>query len=211
MKNKKVKMSTTSVLDAVISNGNKKSSGKSKAGKSGNMFESVVFALQKLGFEIYKSSEIHKIPPNKLPKRYILSDVPYNSLLKQKADEYGLSRRRGNPRTEFVIVANNAKNTKQFSSKNGFLKIRIECKWQAVAGTAQSKLLFSVADLQYGSPEDNIILLMDGDGFDEAMHILINEVCEDGLTWRRAPKAKPKTIVKMRIQEFIDWCNEAFV
>lgn len=210
MKSKKTKMSASSVLGAVITKENKKAKGKGKAGKSGGMFESVVLALKGLGFKFYKHSTFEGMAADKLPKRYIVGGVPYDSLLKQKAEEYGIPRKRGTPKTEFVIVAEDAKTTEQFPVNGEPLKVRIECKWQAVAGTTQSKLLFSVVDLQYGAPEENIILLMDGNGFDEAMHAFIQEVCEDGLTWDRAPKVKPKIIRKMRLQEFITWCNEAF-
>lgn len=213
MKTKKVKkLSASSVVGAVIAEENKKTKGKGKAGKSGGMFESVVHALKQMNFKCYKNSRYEELAAKEqLPERYIICGVPYDNLLKQKAEEYGIPRKQGTPKTEFVIVANNANSTPQFPVNGEPLKIRIECKWQAVAGTTQAKLLFSVIDLQYGAPEDNIILLMDGNGFDEAMHAFIQEVCEDGLTWKRAPKVQPKNIVKMRLQDFITWANAAFV
>lgn len=182
-----------------------KTIGKGNAGKNGIAFERIVCLLQKLGFKYYEYNDI----PNELPPRYIMHSVPYNSLLKQKADEYGIPKKQGISRTEFVIVAKDAISTPEFPI-NGELTIRIECKWQEVSGTTSQKLMHAVADLQYGAPEKNIILLMDGDGFDEITHRFIQEICEDGLTWKHAPKIPLKNIRKMRLVEFIDWGNRAF-
>jgi len=63
--------------------------------------------------------------------------------------------------------------------------------------------------LQYSSPENNIILLVDGQGFDEAMELLIRDM-SDGVYWDKAPKTTPKKVIVMDTQEFVDWCGRAF-
>lgn len=208
MKNKK--LSIASILSGVRDNSYKSGNGKGKAGKNGSAFESVVHSLNDLGFKLFENSEVEKMEDDEKPLRYIAHDVPYNSLLKQKSDEYGIPKRNGKSRTEFVIVAKNAISTPEFPT-NGPLTIRIECKWQEVSGTTSNKLMLTVADLQYGPPEKNIILLMDGNGFDETTHQLVQEWCEDGIHWKRAPKSEPKNIRKMKLEEFINWANRAFM
>lgn len=208
LKSQKKKMSVASIMDAVISK-ETDGDGKAKAGRSGGMFESVVLALKSLGFKIYSHNRYLEVPPGKLPARYVICRVPYDNLLTKKAREYGMKRKAGKPNTEFVIVANDAKSAPPFDQP-GPLTVRVECKWQAVAGTTQYKLFGTVLDLQYCAPERNVILLMEGEGFDPVLKHLIREVAEDGLSWDRAPEATDKLLKVMNLEQFIDWCNEAF-
>ena len=211
-RNKNAKLDYASFVTAIIEAENSDAKGKSAAGRSGKMFEHVVCALKQLGFERYTNKEYEELSIEKrLPNRYIICNVPYFSLLKKKAEEYGIKRRAGSCRTEFVIVANDAISTEEFPTNGEPLKIRVECKWQGGPGTTQKKLAHTVIDLQYGgSLENNAILLMDGAGFDEAMHLLISELCEDGVSWKRAPEVEPKRIRKMRLNDFADWATAAF-
>jgi hypothetical protein len=199
------KITTGGVVGSLIREYRDKIKGKGKAGVSGKMFESVVGALKILGFKDHNPAN----GPDITAKRYIMRNVPYDNLLKQTAEAHGLPRKHGSSKTEFVIVARDANQTKEFPMVRGALKVRIECKWQESAGTTQAKLPYSLIDLQYSSPEDNIILLVDGQGFDEAMKLLIRDM-SDGVYWDKAPKTTPKKVVVMDTQEFMDWCGRAF-
>lgn len=200
-------LSATSIVEALINSQGKKVKGKAKSGVSGQMFESVVHALGAIGFEILSFERFEQLQLNgKLPYRYIVRNKPYQNLLSR----YKKKSKRTMPRTEFVIYASDANSTKEFPLLHGsHLEIRIECKWQGSAGTTSDKLPMTVMNLQC-CPEKNVIILMDGPEFNDAWHSLVQELCEDGITWKRAPDLKQKAMKKMRIEEFINWANRAF-
>ena len=201
-------ISTSNVVSSMIKNQGKKTKGKAKAGVSGNMFESCIHSLEVFGFIILDYVEYVKLKAsNKLPDRFVVRNKPYQNLI----GRYKNKIKPGIPKTEFVICVKNANSTDEFPLMNDeYLEIRIECKWQAVPGTTQEKLPLTIMNLQYGAPESKVIIIMDGDGFTGGIHKLVNELCEDGITWKRAPTVPSKIIKKMKLDEFIAWANKAF-
>ena len=217
------KLTTATVISAIINRhlSKNKVDGKAKAGEGGNLFEAVVLALQGMGFVLCESCKRNapkrfdmfgKPTEDEAPNR-IECNVPYNSVVKQTAERLGIKARQGTPHTEFVLITRDIKPTKEFPNVQTGQEnhIRIECKYQAGPGTTECKLLHSYLDLQYGAPEQNVILLVDGDGFTEKMIAFMREVCEENtIVWTKAIKQSKKNVVFMNTQEFIDWANRAF-
>ena len=216
MSKKKKKLTMGTIVDAVCQKVFKETGvkGKAKAGKAGAYFEATVNSLEKVGYPLisFKNKKNH----NKLPGCYIETNVPYCNILCQVAKKYDLKKRRRVGRTEFVIISNKAVSTPEFPNikSNAQNRFRVECKWQNVPGTSQNKLTHAVLDLLYGSPEENIILLLDGDGFDPMMKRFIYDICENnGLVWKNSyPNKRPNKRMKMMgMVEFIDWVNKALI
>ena len=216
------KMSTGSILGAVINKSLKKNkvTGKAKAGEAGNLFESVILSLERcFGFEICKSCKGHVVRQSLFDDKdssslvnRIECNVSYNSVLRQTAERYGIKTRNGTPHTEFVLSAYNIKPTSEFPDirQGKENRIRVECKYQNTAGTTEHKLLHSYLDLRYGAPEKDVILLVDGDGFTEKMIAFIKEVCdEETVIWTKGIKKK-KNVRFMNVDQFVDWANRAF-
>jgi hypothetical protein len=216
----KAKLTTVSVIGALIRKHLKKGKvdGKAKAGEGGNLFESVVYALESIGFAVCKSCK-RSIGEDNLfdtadgVANRIECNAPYNSVVNQTAARHGLKRRNGTPHTEFVIVAEDIKPTKEFPDviPGNENRIRVECKYQQGPGTTEYKLLHSYLDLQYGATEPNVIMLVDGEGFSEKMLVFMREVCEEGtIVWTKGVKQSKKRVAFMNIDEFIEWANRAF-
>ncbi len=214
------KLTTVSMISSVINKHLDKGGvvGKAKAGKSGNLFESVIYALEGIGFSVCRSCKDRDHAPlfdeGTESGNRIKCNVSYDSILKQTARRKGLKTRNGTPRTEFVLEATNIKTTKEFPNvvPGQENKIRVECKYQNSPGTTEFKLLHSYLDLQYGATETNIIMLVDGKGFTPTMIAFMREVCEENtVIWTKAVKQSRKNIVFMDIDGFIDWANRAFV
>jgi hypothetical protein len=193
--------------------------GKAKAGESGNLFEAVILAFDLPVYNYYeiknKRSKVRDIfgdnsvgwPPNRIER-----NVPYDSVLQQTATRRGIKTRQGTPHTEYVLVARDIEPTMEFPSivTGQENRIRIECKYQNVSGTTESKLLHSYLDLQYGTPESNVILLVDGKGFTEKMKTFIREVCEEKtIKWTKGTEQPNKRVVYMDISNLSDWANRA--
>ena len=213
-KNKKLTIGT--IMDAVHQKVFKESGikGKAKAGKAGAYFEATVSSLGRIGYPLipFKNKKNY----NTLPGCYIETNVPYCNILCQVAKKYDLKKRSRRGRTEFVIVSNRAVSTPEFSNVGNKTedRFRVECKWQNVPGTCQNKLTHSILDLLYGAPEENIILLLDGDGFDPVMKRFIYDICENnGLDWKNSyPQQRCNKRMKMMgMEEFIDWVNRALI
>lgn len=219
------KLTPASVIGSIITRHLDKmnTKGKAKAGEGGNLFEAVVLALKEMNFEVCDSCKRDKKPRKTIdmfgdgddrssPNR-IECNAPYNSVLKQTAERLGIKTRQGVPHTEFVLVTRDIKPTIEFPNviTGQENRIRVECKYQNTSGTTEHKLLHSYLDLQYGAPEPNVILLVDGKGFTEKMVAFIREVCEENtIVWTKGIKQSKKSVVFMNIAEFIDWANRAF-
>jgi hypothetical protein len=208
-KTKPNQISNDTFLEFVMKDSNHEKC-KSNASKNGGKFEQVVLSLVKMNFEVFNYKDYLKIPEDQLPPRYILKNVPYNGLLSWYADKDKRNKRCGVSKTEYVVVAKDANTTKEIPLDKGEeLRVRIECKWQAVSGTVENKMFHCVVDLNY-APEKNIIILMGGAGFKPEMYRLVDDLCKGPVTWSNAPKADPKNINKMDTTIFANWANMAF-
>ena len=218
----KKEIETIDVIRTLIHEQSSRVTGKARAGVSGKAFEAIVYILKDLGFceysyqeylQLLETSELRKI--NSFPKRYIVTNVPYESLLAKHASKSGFPKKNGKnfqTHTEFVIYADDAKSTEEFPlTENEKFEARIECKWQEVSGTTQQKLVFTTLDLHYGPQEKRIILLVEGAGFGRDLKSFVKEICENRPEWKGCPDMAMKQIRMMNCDDFISWANTAFV
>lgn len=124
--------------------------------------------------------------PEKYGDELLLMNVPFETIYKQ----------RGN--TEFLLL---------FKKYN--LKIRIECKWQQVAGSVDEKLPYLYLNTIEAMPEKEIMILIDGDGWKEgAIEWLKSAVSDKKYT----PKNNDdKNIKVFSLKDFFTWANNTFV
>jgi hypothetical protein len=73
----------------------------------------------------------------------------------------------------------------------------LESKWQEVAGSADEKLPYLVANIQHCYPSPAIVVI-DGDGFRPG-----------AVAWLRA-QVGGNLIAVQNLQEFVTWCNRNF-
>ena len=82
-------------------------------------------------------------------------------------------------------------------------KIRIECKWQQVAGSVDEKYPYLYLNCIEAMPEKDIIILLDGGGYKkEAKEWLMKTIKE-----RKYQIGISKNIMLMNISEFLRWVN----
>ena len=115
----------------------------------------------------------------------LLRNVPYTTL-------YG-----GRGYTEFLL-----------KSQSYNLEVRIECKWQQTAGSVDEKLPHVYLSAAEAVPENNVIILIDGDGFREGAISWLKNITEER---KYTPEDKQeKNISIMNSTAFLTWCNNTF-
>lgn len=109
-----------------------------KAKLNGKVFEQMVIPIFKAnGFETFTENELNKKRLTDKPLRYVVKNATYKTI-------YGETGR-----TEFVIVV-------------GTRKIRIEIKYQSVAGSVDEKYPYMLLNAIYQYPEKEVIFIVDG-------------------------------------------------
>ena len=156
-----------------------------QAKKTGNVLEQLVIStLSAHGFPVIKYSDYLKTP-EKYDEELLLRHVPYKTL-------YG-----GQGYTEFLL-----------KSQKFELEIRIECKWQQIAGSVDEKLPHVYLSAIEAVTENDVIILIDGDGFRDGAIPWIRHIAEQR---KYIPKDKQeKNISIMSSTEFLTWCNNKF-
>lgn len=152
---------------------------------SGNLLEQTVKTVcQQKGFKILRYSQWKK-NPEKYGQELLLTNVPYETIYKH----YG--------KTEFLLK----------SARYG-LEIRIECKWQQVAGSVDEKLPYLYLNSIEAMPEKHIVVVIDGEGWKAG-----------AIPWLKEAAAKrkyttsataQKKIEVLSLTEFMTWANTTF-
>lgn len=157
-----------------------------KSNVTGNQLEvAVKTVLTGKGFEVvnYRLWEKQK---EKFGEELLLENVPFTTI-------YG---HRGN--TEFLLL-----------SKKYQLQMRIECKWQQVAGSVDEKLPYLYLNAIEAMPETSILILIDGSGWKAgALNWLKDAVSQRRYT---TEKNRNKEIRIFSLAEFFTWANHTFV
>lgn len=208
MKRKMRKLTTANVANQMmlaVQLRHKQKPKSSKTPKNGEMFESIVYCLQNMGFIVQQKGKSYA------SHRVILKNVFYPSIYHEMKKKYNLLGKNGYQRTEFVLVATDIESTKEFPLVNDGKekRIRVECKWQSNSGSTYAKVTHSVLDLLYTIPEDRAILLMDGPEWPEYVKCWVKELTEGNIVTLYG-KPSDKKIKVMNIDEFVDWANRAF-
>ena len=155
------------------------------ANKSGSVLEGIVTgALGPHGFKTVNNKDLDKTP--EIDKEEILiKNAPYTTLYGSKG------------KTEFLL-----------KSKKYGLEVRIECKWQQSAGSVDEKLPHLYLSAVEAIPENDVIILIDGNGFrDGAISWLRNAV--DNRLYITEDTIK-KNVMMMSATDFLTWANNTF-
>jgi hypothetical protein len=156
-----------------------------KSNISGNQLEvAVKTVLLGKGFELVKYRVWEK-NQEKYGKELLLENVPFTTVYNH------------NGNTEFLLI-----------SEKFNLKIRIECKWQQVAGSVDEKLPYLYLNTIEAMPEDTIMILIDGNGWKTgAIKWLKDAVNQKKYT---IEENKHKEILVFSLADFFTWANKTF-
>jgi hypothetical protein len=156
-----------------------------KGNITGNQLEvAVQTVLSGKGFSILNYREWLK-NPNQFGEELLLKNVPFETIYKHKGN------------TEFLLL-----------SKKYNLTIRIECKWQQVAGSVDEKLPYLYLNSIEAMPEKEIMILIDGVGWKKgAIEWLKSAVNERKYTTK---ENNAKVIKVFSLAEFFTWANNTF-
>jgi len=156
-----------------------------KSNITGNQLEvAVKTVLTRKGFVLinYRLWEKNK---EKYGEELLLENVPFTTVYEHKGN------------TEFLLI-----------SKKYDLRIRIECKWQQVAGSVDEKLPYLYLNTIEAMPENSIMILIDGAGWKEgAIKWLKDAVKQKKYT---TEETKSKVIYVFSLTEFFTWANKTF-
>ncbi len=156
-----------------------------KARKTGSILEQLVIGtitahgLTLVSYRDYASA------PDKYGDELLLRNVPYTTLYGTKG------------RTEFLLKSNAYD-----------LNIRIECKWQQGAGSVDEKLPYVYLSCIEAIPENDVIILLDGNGFRSGAKEWLRTVIARR-TYLSQDKVS-KNIQVMNSTEFLTWANNIF-
>ena len=156
-----------------------------KSNISGNQLEvAVKTVLLGKGFELVKYRVWEK-NQEKYGKELLLENVPFTTVYNH------------NGNTEFLLI-----------SEKFNLKIRIECKWQQVAGSVDEKLPYLYLNTIEAMPEETIMILIDGSGWKTgAIKWLKDAVKQKKYT---SEENKHKEILVFSLADFFTWANKTF-
>jgi hypothetical protein len=153
--------------------------------RSGNVLERTVKeVLAANGFEILSYRD-WKQNPEKYGTELLLKNVPFETIYKHRG------------KTEFLL-----------KSKRHNLEMRIECKWQQGAGSADEKLPYLYLNSIEAMPEKHIVVVIDGKGWKTG-----------AIPWLKESAAKrkytttanaDKKIEILSLTEFMAWANTTF-
>jgi len=88
------------------------------------------------------------------------------------------------------------------------LKIRIECKWQQSPGSVDEKLPYLYLNTIESMPENNIIILIDGNGFKSGAKKWLKDAVSKKLYTTK--NNENKNVLVFSLTEFFTWANNTF-
>ncbi len=152
---------------------------------SGNLLEQTVKTVCKQkGFKIVSYTEWEK-KADKYVKELLLTNVPYKTIYKHQG------------KTEFLL-----------KSARFNLEIRIECKWQQVAGSVDEKLPYLYLNSLEAMPENHIVVVIDGKGWKAGAIPWLKETAANR-KYTTSETAKKKIEI-LSLAEFMTWANTTF-
>jgi len=156
-----------------------------KSNITGNQLEvAVKTVLTGKGFELVNYRIWDKNKEN-FGNELLLENVPFTTVYEHKGN------------TEFLLI-----------SKKYKLEVRIECKWQQVAGSVDEKLPYLYLNTIEAMPEKSIMILIDGSGWKSgAIRWLKEAVRQKKYTTKIN---KDKKILVFNLTEFFTWANKIF-
>lgn len=154
-----------------------------QANQTGNVLEQTIAStFASKGFEVLMYREWIK-HPDAHSSDLLLKNVPYDTI-------YG---HKGN--TEFLL-----------KSERLDLEVRIECKWQQVAGSVDEKFPYLYLNCIETMSENEIILIVDGGGYKAGALAWLKAAVQE----RRYQTDPAKEIRVFSLVEFLTWANKNF-
>lgn len=143
-----------------------------RANINGHKFEEqFVKEFKKKGYKVVSETDYLK-NPKKYKDKFLLTNVKYTSI-------YGCE----NSKTEFVII-------------NGDEKVRVECKYQARAGSVDEKFVYTLLNALLAYPEDKILIVIDGGGYKQGARKWIQDTINNGLDCSSFKNSKISELMK---------------
>jgi hypothetical protein len=173
-------------------------SGGAEANKSGLTWEAWVKTLaEKQGFVIYNHS-LHSTCTIPIEQRRIVwTHVPYKTIFHNIKTPSKAS-------TEYVVEC-------------GSDRVRIECKWQGVAGSVDEKYPFMFLNAALTMPEDTVIFALGGQYFENGKGAEVREwlrkVCAEPPDWFSdsiRANLKRRQLLVLTPNSFAKWFRERF-
>lgn len=149
-----------------------------QANLNGKIFETLFLPIfEQKGYTIISQSEAKQKTKSQLPKKVVIKQAAYTTIY-------------GHPgKTEMLII-------------NGKRRIRVENKYQRVAGSVDEKFVFTLLNAIEAYPEKEIIIVVDGGGYKEgARQWLVEKVNSNWLNF----KSRGKDIKILNMMEFVQW------
>jgi PD-(D/E)XK nuclease superfamily domain len=154
------------------------------ATNQGSILEKTIQGIfESKNFELIKYSAWVK-NPSLYGTELLLKNIEYTSIYNHTA------------RTEFLLL-----------SRKYDVKIRIECKWQQSSGSVDEKLPYLYLNAVYSMPENDIIIVIDGNGWKKGAVEWLKSAVDNRLY---TPADFNKNIKVYSISEFITWANISF-
>ena len=153
------------------------------ANQFGGTLENLVISVfESKGFRVisYKEYQLNSDQSDNL----LIKNAPFTTI-------YGHSGK-----TEFLLI-----------SKSHSLELRIECKWQQVAGSVDEKFPYVYLNCIEAIPENDILIIIDGAGAKKGSVQWLKDACKNKLY---VNNNKCKNILIMSTVEFIAWANKTF-
>jgi hypothetical protein len=142
---------------------------------SGQSFENTVQTIiQSTGISVVDYNDYIK---NKYSSDVLVKRFPFQSIYKR------------NSKTEFVLCKNNR-------------KIRIECKFQTTRGSVDEKFTYAYLNAIESQPEEEIIFVIDGNGYTPEALDWIKEATQNNLYVKPGVK---KTMRVLDTFQFTSW------
>lgn len=157
-----------------------------KGNITGNQLEvAVKTVLSGKGFQIV-NYRVWQKDPTQYGKELLLENVPFTTIYQHKGN------------TEFLLLSDKYK-----------INIRIECKWQQVAGSVDEKLPYLYLNTIEAMPEKTIMILIDGAGWKSGSIKWLREAVKNKKY--TTAQNKDKKILVFSLTEFFTWANNTFV
>jgi hypothetical protein len=136
------------------------------------------------GFKLVKYKEWEK-SKDRFGDELVIENAPFTTIYGHKG------------KTEFLLV-----------SVKYDLRIRIEWKWQQVAGSVDEKLPYLYLNVIEAMPEDSVMILIDGSGWKAGAIQWLKEAVEKRKYTQTENKSKE--IFVFTLTEFFTWANKMF-
>lgn len=154
--------------------------GGTTANRNGKIFEDTLIPIFiNHGYDVIQNRDLENYNEEACIK-YVVLNAPFETIYNHRG------------MTEFLIINRELER-----------KIRIECKWQQAAGSVDEKFPYMYLNAVTKYPENEVIILLDGNGYKDGAKQWLEEAIETNLA-----NTENKNIKLMSLNEFIIYFNQ---